>query len=299
MMGSLCTAQVDETPGYKETVTNTDIPQWVSQGGQELFTQAKNLATQPYQPYTEQRIASFTGDEQTAFDMARGNLGSYKPYMDQAQTFITNSATPWNSAAATQYMNPYQQNVTDIAAREYNRKMDINQANTRGQATMGAGGFGGGRQGVLEAENERSRALGLSDLQLKGQAEAYNNAQTMFGNDQSRMMQGALASGQLGQVSQSLGVNDAAALERIGAADRALTQRSLDTAYQDFQEQRQNPYDMTNFATGVLKGVPYETTKTDSSNYVNPQLSSSPLGQGAGALSGLVGAYQLYGGKTP
>ena len=293
-MGDLCKPTVDTTPGYTETVTNTDIPQWVSQGGQELFEQAKNLATQPYQTYDQQRIAGFTDRETQAQGMLENSLGAYQPYMDQAQTSLNQASQNWGNDAATQYMNPYQQNVTDIASREYNRGMDVQQANIQGQATQSAGGFGGGRQGVMEAENERARALGLSDLQLKGQAQAYDNAQQTFNADQTRALQTAQLAPTLGASAQGLAVQDAAALERIGASERQLSQQSLDTAYGDFQEQRQHPYDQTNFATGVLKGVPYETSTTQSGVSVNPQLSTSPFGQGAGALSGLVGAYQLY-----
>jgi len=296
-MGDLCQPTVDTTPGYSETVSGTDIPQWVSQGGQELFEQAKHLATQPYPGYDQQRIAGFAPRETQAFDMAAANVGSYQPYMNQAQTGLTQAMTQWGNAPAQQYMNPYQQNVTDIAAREYNRNMDIQQANLRGQATQGAGGFGGTRQAVLEAEMDRNRALGLSDLQLKGQAQAYDNAQRMFTADQSRMLQGAGLAPQIGASAQQLGLADAAAIENIGAKERGLEQQSLDTAYQDYLEQREYPFRQTNFAVGVLKGIPYETQSWGSQQSMTPQLGTSPFGQAAGALGGLVGAYQLYGKK--
>lgn len=293
-MGNLCQPTTDTTPGYTETVSGTQIPQWASQGGQELFEQAKNIATQPAPQYTGQRIASFTDRENQAFDMAENNVGAADPYFNQAQQFMGQAGQTWGNVPAEQYMNPYQQNVTDIAAREYNRAMDIQQAGTRGRATQGAGGFGGSRQAILEAEGERRRALGLSDLYSKGQADAYNNAQTMFSNDQNRLLQAAGLAPQIGAAVQQSGVQDAATVERIGAAERALGQRSLDTAYQDFIEQRDDPMRKTNFAIGALKGVPYETQAFNESQFVNPQLGTSPFGQAAGALSGLVGAYQLY-----
>ena len=294
-MGDLCQPTTSETPGYQDVLTNTNIPQWASQGGQELFEQAKNLATQPYQQYTGPRVASFTDDENTAFDTVRQGIGGYQPFMDQAQTSMNQAATQWGNAPAQQYMDPYQQNVTDIAAREYNRNADIRQAGNRSAATLGAGGFGGSRQGVVEGATERARALGLSDMYAKGQANSYANAQQMFNADQNRALQTGQLGASLGAANQQLGVQDAAALERVGAAQRALNQRSLDTGYQDFQEQRDNPYKQTNFAIGALKGVPYNTSEYRSQDFVNPQLSSSPLGQAAGALTGLVGAYQLYG----
>ena len=94
---------------------------------------------------------------------------------------------------------------------------------------------------------------------------------------------------------QSMGDTDAAAMEAIGQKERELDQASLDTAYQDYLEQREFPYRQINFALGALKGTPYETRTFQEGTSVTPQLGTSQFGQGAGALASLVGALGLYG----
>ena len=290
----MCAPTVDTTPGYSSTVGGTQIPEWVSQAGQEAFTQAKSLATQPFQPFTGPRIADFSADEQTAFDMTRANQGSYQPLMDEAGTNLTQAAKSFDQAAADQYMNPYQQNVMDIAARNLNRQFDISRR--QGDAAAAAGGaFGGSRHGLLNAENERNRMMQMSDMYAQGQSAAYENAQRAFMQDQARSLKAADLGTSMAGALQSMGYTDAAAMEAIGQKERELDQASLDTAYQDYLEQREFPYRQINFALGALKGTPYETRTFQEGTSVTPQLGTSQFGQGAGALASLVGALGLYG----
>jgi len=279
-MGGLCQATVDTTPGFSNVLSGTQIPEWVSKSGQELFGQASALATQPYQQYAEPRIAGFNADEQAGFAQTRATQGAYAPFLNQA-------GQQWDQAAADQYMNPFQQSVINRSADEMERRFDF-QRKSDDAAAVGAGAFGGTRHGILNAENERNRNLALQDLFLEGNQQAYNNAQTMFNADQSRQLQVA------GQ-SSALGYGDAAALANIGQAQRGLTQASLDTAYADFIEQREDPFQKTNFALGVLQGTPYETQNFQQGTSVTPRLGTSPFGQVAGALTGLVGANRLFG----
>ena len=293
-MGGMCAPTVDTTPGYSSTVGGTQIPEWVSQAGQEAFTQAKSLATQPFQPFTGPRIADFSAAEQTAFDMTRANQGSYQPLMDEAGTNLTQAAKSFDQAAADQYMNPYQQNVMDIAARNLNRQFDISRR--QGDAAAAAGGaFGGSRHGLLNAENERNRMMQMSDMYAQGQSAAYENAQRAFMQDQARSLKAADLGTSMAGALQSMGYTDAAAMEAIGQKERELDQASLDTAYQDYLEQREFPYRQINFALGALKGTPYETRTFQEGTSVTPQLGTSQFGQGAGALASLVGALGLYG----
>ena len=292
-MGGMCAPTVDTTPGYTSTVGGTQIPEWVSQAGQEAWTQAKTLATQPFQPYTGPRIADFTADETKAFDLTRGNVGSYQPLMTEAGGYLSQAGKNWGAEAAEQYMNPYQQNVTDIAARELQRQFDI--SGRKGDTAAAAGGaFGGSRHGLLNAENERNRYRQMSDLYAQGQSAAYENAMRAFMGDQTRQLKAAELGTQMAGAQQAMGYTDAAAQEAIGKAQRDLDQASLDTAYGDYQEQREFPYRQINFALGALKGTPYETRTFQEGTGVTPQLSTSPFGQGAGALAGLVGAMGLW-----
>ena len=80
------------------------------------------------------------------------------------------------------------QNVSDIAAREARRQGDI----ARQQGAMGAigrGTFGGARQALMQAEQERGLQQNIADIYTKGQQGAYESAQKMFSDDAARALQ--------------------------------------------------------------------------------------------------------------
>jgi hypothetical protein len=285
-MGGMCSPNVTDTVSSTSVLSDTQIPEWVSQGGQEIFGQAKFLAEQPFAPYDGARVSDFTTNEQTALDntasMATDAMGRYGSGLDMVQ----NAGGTFNDAAAQQYMNPYTSNVTDVAARELDRGFDMRR-NIENSRAAQSSAFGGSRNALLEAENERSRNLAMGDLRYRGQADAYKNAQTAFNQDMTRGLQaGQMLTGQSQQGNQ--------ALMQAGGLERSIDQTALETAYKDYLEQREYPYQQTNFAVGALKGIPYAKSSQQSTVTQAPQLTGSPLSQGAGALAGLFGAYNLF-----
>jgi len=289
-MGGMCQPQVTDTVSSTSVLADTQIPEWVSQGGQELFGQAKFLAEQPMAPYTGARVADFTADELAGFDNTRLMSGDAVGRYGTGLNMIEGAGATFNDDAAAQYMSPYTSNVTNIATRELNRNFDM-QRNLENSRAAGSSAFGGTRNALLEAENERSRNLALSNLRYRGQADAYKNAQNMFNTDLTRGLN-------TGQVLTNLGTTGNQALMGAGGLQRSLDQTGIGTAYQDYIDQREYPYQQANFAIGALKGLPYEKSTSTNTVVQAPQLTGSPLSQGAGALAGLFGAYNLFGDRA-
>ena len=103
------------------------------------------------------------------------------------------SADTFNQpGTASQYMNPYMQNVVDIQQREAQRQADIAGTQRGGQAAR-SGAFGGSRANLLEAEAARNLATQKGDIQATGQQAAFQNAQQQFNAEQNARMQAALA----------------------------------------------------------------------------------------------------------
>lgn len=90
----------------------------------------------------------------------------------------------FSSQDAQRYMNPYQQAVIDIAKREANRAHQ-KQGVERGLQAAKMGAFGGSRAAIMESEAQRNHNQNMSDVQLKGMHQAYENAQGMFDRDRS------------------------------------------------------------------------------------------------------------------
>ena len=93
---------------------------------------------------------------------------------------------------ASQYMDPFMQNVVDVQQREAQRQADI-AGTQRGAQAARSGAFGGSRAGLLEAEAARNLALQKGDIQAAGQSAAFQNAQQQFNAEQNARMQAQLA----------------------------------------------------------------------------------------------------------
>ena len=71
-----------------DEVTNTMVsepPEWLVPHLQGFINQGLGLANQPYEAYTGQRIAEFTPQHDTAFQMIQDRALEGSPYMDTAQ----------------------------------------------------------------------------------------------------------------------------------------------------------------------------------------------------------------------
>ena len=100
------------------------------------------------------------------------------------------AGTMTDAEALQQYMNPYQQLVTDIEKREAQRLSDIQGANI-GQQAAQAGGLGGYREAIMQSERERNLAQQLQDIQARGGQQAFQQAQQAFEQDRAARLQQA------------------------------------------------------------------------------------------------------------
>lgn len=103
----------------------------------------------------------------------------------------------FGQGAADYYMSPYAQAAIDPALREARFQGDLQkQAGMLG--SIGRGTFGGARQALLQAEQERGTQRTMADIQATGMEKAYQNAQAQFQADQARQLQAQQANQQYG-----------------------------------------------------------------------------------------------------
>lgn len=295
-----------------------DLPDWAIPYAQEVLGKGSALAQAPYQAYQGERVAQFTPLQQRAFAGATNmqpstatgqaiNLAgqatgralgtSYDPY-----------ATGQFGAQASQYMDPYMQNVVDIQQREAQRQADI-AGTQRGAQAVQSGAFGGSRQAIMDAEAARNLAMQKGDIQARGLQDAYSRGQTQFNTEQqlreqSRQygaglglqgLQTALTgAGQIGtlggqQFQQGIDINKLQA--GYGTQQQQQTQNILSQQYEDFLAQKKFPYQQLEFQSNLLRGTPSGSTQSLYSP--GPSASSQLLGAG----TSLAGAYLLGGGK--
>ena len=111
------------------------------------------------------------------------------------------AGTVADAATIQDYMNPYQQLVTDIEKREARRASDTQAANISQQAAQ-AGGLGGYREAVMQSERERNLAQQLQDIQATGGRAAFDQAQKAFEADRAARLQEAQLGLQTGTQAQ-------------------------------------------------------------------------------------------------
>ena len=90
-------------------------------------------------------------------DTATGTIGSGVEALEKAATTFEGLGTAPTREQIDPFINPYQDAIRD----EINRAYDI-AANRASADAIGAGAFGGGREGIQRAQLERDRKYGLN-----------------------------------------------------------------------------------------------------------------------------------------
>jgi hypothetical protein len=309
---------------YGQTVK--DIPKWLSDYTQGLIGRANMIAAEPYIPYEGPRISGFSPDQLQAFDMARGNVGSWSPLMQGAaeSAYAGGSADPYAAGspyiqsamqgfpgAVQEYMDPYIGNVLNRQQELSQRNLEENIIPSMQSAFIGSGTFGGDRMADISGRIARDTAEGLQGQQLAALSGAYGQAGQLFGQDMQRRVQGGLGLGQLEGMRGELGLKgssqlgalaealqgmqwrDVAGLESVGRQQQDLGQRSLDLAYQDFREQRDYPRRTIDWMNSVIRGIPYSQMITSQQTGPADVYGPSPLSQ----IASLYSTWQGLGGK--
>ena len=153
------------------------------------------------------------------------------------------------------FMSPYQQNVIDIEKREARRASDI-AAKQGSDAATQAGGLGGYREAIMQAERERNLGQQLGDIQSRGSQKAFESAQQQLERERSSGM-GAARFGleQFGAQQQALQSQEQMAQASFNASEQArqqaaklgLTAAQQNEAARQAQEKfSQSAYDLSN-----------------------------------------------------
>ena len=236
--------------------------------------------------------------------VAEAGIGSFQPFLNQAQTAGTAAGTALSGiqlgAPTTQqvqdFMSPYQSQVIDATLSEFDRNTQMQQQQIRDQqAALGA--LGSGRAGVQLAEfgtgAARERALLQAGLLQQGFGQAQQARQqdiaNRFGVAQGQQGLGGFQAG-LGAQQQALTGGDVRQLGTLGALNQAQAQAGLDaqreaTRMAAFQPQEQ----LDRYAgqvTGLLGGYPAQFQQSITPN---PTPLQTALGVGT-TLAGIYGA---------
>jgi len=259
------------------STTTSSVDPVFKQMYQDVFGKATGFASQPFTPYTGERVAGLTAPQTQAQQMAQqfatGNVGgeALGGAMTAAQNVAAYRPQSLLDINLQRYMNPYTQNVMDVALQDLQRANMINQQ-ANAQRAAQAGAFGGSRQGVLEAETNRGYFDTAARTAAGLRQQAYENAMNLAGTDIANAMAGAKMQGAAAELLSNLGLTQRATglenidvLNRMGEQARAIEQSRKTAAYEDFVRQQGYPKEQLSYLTSALAAMQpgTVTTKTE------------------------------------
>ncbi len=228
-----------------------------------LGGQAINTAT--YAPQVAARNAL-----QTAPETAAAGLGA-----------LTGTGAGGADVAGSiaSYMSPYQQQVIDASLAEFDRNAAIDQNALRDSA-ISRGAYGGGREGVMQAEAMRNNQMNRASLQAQLLNQGFNQAQQARAGD--------LAAQQgLGQYQQAL-----------GQAQQGFEQAKLDATQIANREAEFEDFTRLGLVGQQLAQIQPGAFASQTVGYAPPAAPASPMTNfltGAAGGAGIMGKLGLFG----
>jgi len=243
----------------------------------ELMDLARQVAQDPIN-LPDVQVAPLSALEQQGLTAA-GQTGVGAPTVTSGIGQILGAAQPIGSAQISQFMNPFQQFVTD----EINRQAQIAQNRLAAEA-VASGAFGGGRQGVAQAElqNRALEAIG------RAQAQGFNTALGAAQRQQGIGLTAGQQLGQAGALQQEMAARDLGQLFQAGGVQRQLAQQTLDAQRQSTLQQQFEPFQRAEFLSNLYAAGP----KSQSGITMATQPTTSPLAQSIGTGIGAFTAFQ-------
>ena len=255
-------------------------------------------------PFPGPQIASFTPEQQAAFETGRQQFtGLAGTPLAAAETYarpaLASTALGTSEVGAEDIgrrMDPFLQNVVDIAKREAVRDEEAAVQGRAAQA-VGAGSFGGTRQALVESEAERNLAERLGDIQARGLSTAFQNAQQSAEAQRQRELAGGRQFAALGDIAGQRARADIGGLAGIGETQQQRRQQALDIARQEFGQEQVFPAQTLGKYQSIVRGFPYQMGFTQQAQ---PTIPTPSLAQNlTGGAATAAGLYGMFGGFKP
>jgi hypothetical protein len=263
-----------QTTTGSQVVTQREAPE-IEARKLSLYDQAAKLASSPVN-LPGMQVAPLSGIEQAAIRQA----GQTGVGAGTVQAGIGALGMGLQAPNISQFLNPYQSYVTDEIARQ--GQMMQNQL---GAQAISAGAFGGGREGVQQAELQGRTLSNIGQSLAQGFQTALGAAQTQ----RQQQMAAGQALGALGAQQQAMSLADIQSQLQAGALQRGVGQAALDAQRQTALQRAYEPYQRIEFLKGIMTNLP--TAQSTITSTTAP--GANPLGQTLGAGLGAYSAYNL------
>lgn len=311
-----------------------------------LLQQGTQLAGQAV-PVPAYQVAGLSPYETQAMQLAQQGLGSYQPFLDSATAAMggatsaygqisplanqmaglasqaaTGSGAMYDTNLTQQYMNPYQEAVTQKALQEMNRQAAIDEQKLRAQQ-VARGSYGGSRSAIGEQEFNRNLMDIRSQRIFQDLAANYQQAQqagmSAFENAQGRQLQGlglgisglqgagnlygslgqayadvGTRMGNLGALGSQLGQEESRYLATLGGLQRENAQQQLDAQRATQMAAAYEPYQRLSFLSDLYSKTPSSQSTISSTTAPTASPIAAGIGTGIQALAAYKGFSNLF-----
>ena len=275
----------------QNVVANTGAPNYTPQTAQQ------------YSGFVPGLVAPQTPDQIAAVQNIAGLQGYTQPYFQQATQAAQGAAQPvqmqqFSPDSVNQYLSPYLNDVVGSAVSNINQTNAQQQQQVLGNAIQ-RGAFGGDRAGIAQAELARQQGLAgnatIANLLNTGYGQALGEFNQQQQQDLTRQLQGgalnlqaAQTLGNLGLGGQTGALQQAQAQYGAGATQQQQQQAGLSTAYQQYLNQYQSPYNQLSWLTGLASGAGTGLGGTTTGTPASPSLASQ-----IGGIGTMLGSFGL------
>ncbi len=222
------------------------------------------------------------------------NTASYAPQVAARNTLQTGAETAaaglgaltgTGAGAADQagsiasYMSPYQQQVIDASLAEFDRNAAIQQQGLR-DAAISRGAYGGGREGVMQAEAMRNNQMNRAQLQAGLLNQGFMDARQARGADLAAQ--------------QGLGTYQ----QQLGQAQQGFEQAKLDATQIANREAEFEDFTRLGLVGQQLAQIQPGAFASQTVGYAPPAAPASPMTNfltGAAGGAGIMGKLGLFG----
>ena len=261
--------------------TNSGVlSDWAAPYVTQMLGQTQALAAQPYQVYQGPMTAGASGLQSNVFQglgslnfpsqlgQSFSSTGAYQLPNMNAAPGAAPTAPAGPTGVAANYMNPYLQSVLTPQLDELRRQNDITNMKSNAGLTQ-AGAFGGGRQAIMNAENNRNLMMEQNKTVGQGYANAYDKAMQQYNTEQG----------------QAKGLAELMAQQ--GASQRGIEQEGITADLNEFNAQRDYPQKMLQFQQSMLQGLPVQSVQNTAGSLSGLGTLLAGLGGGAAVASNL------------
>ena len=245
----------------------------LTSGNLPPIPQAQIAEISPVLQQATDLTSQFAAGQPDFFGRGIGALDQAANAAATSQATVAGTMGAFDPESYKAFMNPFQDAVIDNYTKEMQRQFGLANQQRKADA-ISAGAFGGGREGVVQAEAQRGfqdqLGRGIAGLLSSGFATAQQQAQQAFENQLGRQQSAAQIQQRGGDLSRGIGqmfgdlgtrapaanVDLAKGLSSLGVTQQQLQQDIFDRQQRNQMAQYMQPFQALEFQSGLVKGFP-------------------------------------------